>query len=217
MDEGRLRWQPISILLCVALIWGANMAVIKIGARQLPPLFMAGIRSSVAALCLCFWIKAKRMPLFPSRGVFLHGMVVGLLSGSEFCFVYLGLLYTSASRIYILIYTAPFFAALGAHLFLGGDRINGWKAAGLLLAFAGVTALFLEDLGSFSLRALPGDVMGLLAGLMWGATSVYIKRFLSGRTLPLQTLFYQVFFSALPLLLLSAAVGERVCLHCSLS
>jgi drug/metabolite transporter (DMT)-like permease len=207
MDHEHLRWQPIAILLGLALIWGANMAIVKIGLRELAPLFMAGLRSLVASLGLYIWMKARGLTVFPSRGIVFHGMVVGLLFGAEFGLVYVGLGYTLASRTYILLYTAPFFVALEAHFFLKGDRLNTWKAAGLILSFAGVVALFMKDLGSFSLSALPGDLMALAAGAMWGSTTVYVKRYLSHRTVPLQTLFYQAFFSA-PLLLLMSIITE---------
>jgi len=217
MYQARLRWQTIATLLVLALIWGANMAVIKIGARELPPLFMAGLRSLVASACLYIWIKAKRLTLFPSTKVLLHGIVVGLLFGSEFGFIYVGLEYTLASRTYVLVYTAPFFVAVGAHFFLENDRLNRWKAAGLILAFAGVVTLFMKDLGSFSLSALPGDLMILAAGALWGATTVYIKKYLSHHTVPLQTLFYHVFFSAPPLFLMSILLEDPIVLSLSLA
>jgi len=207
MEHERLRWQPMAILLGLALIWGANMAIVKIGLREFAPLFMAGLRSLVASACLYVWMKARGLVVFPSRRIVFHGMVIGLLFGAEFGFIYVGLGYTLASRTYILLYTAPFFVALEAHFFLKGDRLNPWKAAGLILSFAGVVALFMRDLGSFSISALPGDLMALAAGAMWGTTTVYVKRYLSHRTVPLQTLFYQVFFSA-PLLLLMSIIME---------
>jgi drug/metabolite transporter (DMT)-like permease len=183
------------------------MAIIKIGARELAPLFMAGLRSLVASACLYIWMKAKGVTLFPSKRILVHGIVVGLLFGLEFGFIYVGLGYTLASRTYILVYTSPFFVALGAHFFLEGDRLNPWKAGGLILAFAGVVAMFMKDLGSFSLSALPGDLMALAGGALWGSTTVYVKKYLSDRTVPLQTLFYQVLFSA-PLLLFMSVVLE---------
>lgn len=207
MYEAQLRWQPVAALLVLALIWGANMAVIKIGARELAPLFMAGLRSLVACVCLYIWMKAKGVTLFPSKRILLHGIVVGFLFGCEFGFIYLGLGYTLASRAYVLWYTSPFFVALEAHIFLKGDRLSPWKGAGLILAFAGVVALFMRDLGSFSPSALPGDLMALAAGALWGSTTVYVKKYLSHRTVPLQTLFYQVLFSA-PLLFFMSMVLE---------
>jgi drug/metabolite transporter (DMT)-like permease len=210
MYRAQLRWEPIAILLVLALIWGANMAIIKIGARELPPLYMAGLRSIVASACLYIWIKAKKVPLCPSVTVILHGMVVGLLFGSEFAFIYVGLQYTLASRTYVLLYTTPFFVALGAHFFLERDRLNLWKGGGLIFAFAGVVTLFFKDLGSFSVETLPGDLMILTAGVFWASTTIYLKKYLAHRTVPLQTLFYQVFFSAPLLLLMSLALEHPV-------
>ena len=162
MYQAQLRWQPIAILLVLALIWGANMAIIKVGARELAPLFMAGMRSLVASACLYVWMKAKGIPIFPSRIVVLHGIVVGILFGSEFGFIYVGLEYTLASRTYVLLYTAPFFVAVGAHFFLQGDRLNRWKAAGLVLAFAGVVTRSIA-----SLRATWADVAATDVARAW--------------------------------------------------
>ncbi|MBN2123688.1 MAG: DMT family transporter, partial [Deltaproteobacteria bacterium] len=207
MYRAQLRWQPIAILIVLAMIWGANMAFIKIAARELPSLFMAAFRSLVAGLCLFVWMKVRGIPLFPSRNVFFHGVVVGILFGAEFALIYVGLEYTLASRTYVLVFTAPFFVALGAHFLLRDDRLNAWKSMGLILAFSGVVVLFLKDLGPFSLSTLPGDLMALGAGALWGATTIYLKKYLSYRTLPLQTLFYQVLFSV-PLLLAMSLVLE---------
>jgi drug/metabolite transporter (DMT)-like permease len=210
MYRAQLRWQPIAILLVLALIWGANMAIIKIGARELPPLLMAALRSAVASACLFVWIKSKKISLFPSVNILVHGIVVGLLFGSEFAFIYVGLQYTLVSRTYVLLYTTPFFVAVGAHFLLEGDRLNPWKAAGLVFAFAGVVTLFMKDLGSLSLNTLPGDLMIVTGGILWASTTIYLKKYLAHRTVPLQTLFYQVFFSTPLLLLMSLAFEDPV-------
>ena len=208
MYKAHLKWQPIAILIVLSMIWGANMASIKIGGRELPPLFQAGFRSAVASLCLYIWMKAKGVALFPSRAILAHGVVTGFLFGAEFALAYVGLKYTLASRGYVLLYTAPFFAAIGAHFFLVGDRFNSWKAMGLLLAFCGVLALFIKDLGTFSFATLPGDLMMLLGGAVWGATTIYIKKYMVHRAEPLQIIFYQLVFSAPMLLIMSFALED---------
>jgi drug/metabolite transporter (DMT)-like permease len=171
--------------------------------HELEPLFMAGLRSLVASGCLYIWMRAKGIIIFPSRSILFHGIMIGLLFGSEFALMYVGLKYTLASRMYILLYTAPFFVAIGAHFLLKGDRINPWKAGGLFLAFVGIVGLFSKDPGSLSFNALPGDLLALAAGVVWATTTLYIKKYLAYQTAPLQTLFYQVFFSAPPLFLMS--------------
>jgi drug/metabolite transporter (DMT)-like permease len=184
------------------------MAIVKMTFRELEPLFMAGLRSLVASGCLYVWMRAKGITIFPSRSILFHGIVIGFLFGSEFALIYVGLKYTLASRMYVLLYTAPFFVALGAHFFLKGDRINPWKAGGLALAFVGIVALFSKGLGSFSFSALPGDLLALAAGVVWAATTLYVKKYLAYQTVPLQTLFYQVFFSAPPLFLMSLMLED---------
>jgi drug/metabolite transporter (DMT)-like permease len=207
MYQTQLRWQPIAVLIIIAMIWGSNMAMIKLASRDLAPIFMAGIRSLVASTCLFIWMRIKGLRLFPSRIILIHGIVAGLLFGSEFGLIFVGLNYTLASRGYVLLYIAPFFAALGAHIFLVDDRLNPSKVIGLFLAFGGVVVLFLKKLGAFSLEALPGDILFLVAGAAWGATTVYIKKYLTYRVEPLQILFYQLFFSA-PFLLIVSIVFE---------
>lgn len=210
MSHPRLPFGAVALLLLLTLIWGGNMASIKIGARGVSPIFMAGIRSVVASALLFGWMRLRAVPTFPSRRILLHGLAVGLLFGSEFACIYLGLKFTYASRAYVFLYCHPFVVALGAHLFLAGDRLSGPKLAGLLMAFAGIVVLFAKDWGEVTLRTLPGDLLLLTAGVLWGATTLYVKRFLAGRALPVQTLFYQLAFSAPLLFLLSSALEGRV-------
>jgi drug/metabolite transporter (DMT)-like permease len=52
--------------------------------------------------------------------------------------------------------------------------------------------------------------MILLGGALWGATTVYIKKYLAKAALPAQTLFYQVSFSAPFLFIMSVLVEDPV-------
>lgn len=111
MPSAQLRWQPIAVLLALALVWGANMAIIKIGSRELAPLFMAGLRSLVASLCLYAWMKFKRIDLFPSKIVLLHGIVIGLFFGAEF-----GRASPLQTLFYQVFFSAPLLFALSIAL-----------------------------------------------------------------------------------------------------
>lgn len=207
MYRGQLRWQTVAILLALAMTWGANMAFIKFAARDVAPLFMAGLRSLVATCFIFIYMLRRGIPVFPSAVTTAHGAVVGLLFAAEFGLIYLGLQYTLASRTYLLVYTAPFFVALGAHFFLVGDRLNWGKGIGLGVAFSGVALLFVGNLRATAAGTLRGDLMALAGGALWAATTLYVKRFLTGRTHPLQAVFFQLFFSA-PLLIALSFVTE---------
>jgi drug/metabolite transporter (DMT)-like permease len=198
VTTSRLPVKPIMVLLFMASIWGAGWAVVKIGARDFMPLFMAGMRSAIAGLCLAVYMAAMGIPLFASRNQALHGAVTGLMFAAEFGLIYWGLTFTLASHMYILLYIAPFSAAIGAHFFLKNDRLNRWKTIGLILAFCGIVVLFARDLGALSLTTLPGDLMALAAGMIWGMTTVYTKKYLVEKSHPSQVLFYQLVFSIVP-------------------
>ena len=210
MYRAQLRWQPVVVLMAIAMTWGANMAFIKFASREVAPLYMAGLRSSVAGIIILFWMKIRGISLFPEATVVAHGAVAGVLFGAEFALIYLGLQKTLASRTYVFVYTAPLFVALGAHFLLKGDRLNRWKAMGLTVAFSGVTFLFLKSLGPLSKDMLWGDLMAVGGGVLWAATTIYIKRFLGGRALPLQLVFFQLIFSAPLLHLLSFFIQDPV-------
>ena len=63
--------------------------------------------------------------------------MAGILFGIEFVLIFTGLVFTSASRAAVFLYTAPFFVALGSYQFLG-ERLRALQWGGLGLSFAGV-------------------------------------------------------------------------------
>jgi drug/metabolite transporter (DMT)-like permease len=80
-----------------------------------------------------------------------------------------------------------------------------------------VVVLFIKDVGSLSFEALPGDILFIIAGASWGATTVYIKKYLVRQAEPLQILFYQLFFSAPFLLIISFILEDAIIWSTSLT
>jgi len=170
----RIDLSAASLLTVLCLLWGLNAVAIKVSNQEIPPICSAGVRSLIAAGCLVSWMKLRRMVLFP--GSIPDGMIVGVLFGVEFGVLYSSLLYTTASSAWILLYTTPFFHAVGAHYFLTGDRLNLGKGVGLILAFCGIVFLLSEHAGLPSLGSLVGDMLALMAAIVWAATTIFIKR-----------------------------------------
>jgi drug/metabolite transporter (DMT)-like permease len=54
-----------------------------------------------------------------------------------------------------------------------------------------------------------GDVLEILAAIFWGATTIYIKRYLAERVHPINTFLYQLAFS-IPIILFFAYILEPV-------
>jgi len=199
------------LLTGACLLWGLNGVAIKVSNQGIAPLCGAAVRSVIATGCLVVWMRVGRMALFP--GSLPDGIIVGILFGVEFGFLYVSLLYTTVSSAWILLYTTPFFHAVGAHYFLEGDRLNPGKGAGLVLAFGGMIFLLGEHAGLPSLDTLLGDTLALMSAIFWAATTIFIKRRLVGKVSHHHTLFYQMVFSIPVLFLLSAIYEEGPIRH----
>ena len=206
--SGRLAGLPAAILLLCCVAWGLNQVAIKISLAGVSPLFGAGLRSLVAAALLWLWCRLRGERLFVRDGTAPHGLLIGLFFTAEFICIYAGLGFTTASRSVIFLYSAPFFVALGAHLFIPGERLTVARSVGLTVAFAGLCLAFADGLALPSRWALLGDALELGGGFFWGATTVAVKMQSDGRLTPRRTLFYQLSVSAVGLIGLAAVWGE---------
>ncbi len=201
--------RAMAIMVGLCLLWGLGQVSIKVANRGVSPIFQAAVRSVVATILVTLWARGRRLPLVHRDRTLFHGLVIGLLFGSEFVFIYLGLSYTTASHSVIFLYTAPFLVALGAHWLLPGEPLTGRKFAGLLLAFAGVMVTLWDSLGRPTRLQFAGDLMAMAGGFLWAATSLYLKRVVRTSMTPSQMLFYQLGFSAVQLCLMSLFFESR--------
>jgi len=209
----RLDVKAIFLLIVLCLIWGLNATAIKLSTEGIAPIFCAGLRSVIATACLVIWMVRKRLELFAGR--LLDGMLIGFMFGAEFGLIYTAVIYTTTSSAWILLYTSPFFHALGAHFYLAADRLTLRKSGGLFLSFTGILILLSKHLGLPSIQEFGGDLMSIGAAAIWAMTTIYIKRRLVAVVSPYHTLFYQTLFSIPILFLLSFLFRETPIQHVS--
>jgi drug/metabolite transporter (DMT)-like permease len=193
------------VMLCA--IWGLGQIAIKVGNGGISPLWQAGLRSVGAALLLSAWMLHKRIPLRPAPGMAGWGVVIGVAFAVEFVCLYIGLSLTTAARGTVLLYTAPFVVALGAH-FLLDDRLTASRTAGLVLAFAGVVVALGDRAAGVAQGDWRGDLLCLAAGVMWAATTLILKATPLRAERAERTLLDQLVVSAVLLLAVSLAAGE---------
>jgi drug/metabolite transporter (DMT)-like permease len=191
------------ILVAATLLWGLNYPAIKIANVGFSPVFNSFLRSAIASACGIAYCIAIKQPLFHRDIRLFHGCMAGLLFGLEFVCIYLGLLYTDAARAVILVNLSPFVVAIGAHLFLG-ERLGATKIAGLVLAFAGAYLVFQGKPRAWNASMLLGDALEIV----WGATTLYIKKYLAGKVHPIHTFLYQLVFSV-PVIFVCACFLEE--------
>jgi len=203
-----------SAMLALCVCWGFQQIAIKLVADDIAPIMQIGLRSTFAALVLAVVVwRAEGQRAF-TDGTFLPGLIVGLLFAGEFLFVAQGLVYTTASHMSVFLYTALIFAALGLHWLLPEERLKPLQWAGVALAFCGIAVAFLVKGGQplahdGARNMLLGDAMGLLAGLLWGATTVAIRKTSLSEAAPAKTLFYQMAVASIGLLAFAAATGHH--------
>lgn len=195
-------------LVGLCAIWGLGQVAIKAGNDGISPVWQAGLRSVAAAAVIAAWMAWRRIPMRPTRGTGGWALLMGLAFGGEFVLLYQGLALTTASRGSVLLYTAPFFVALGAHLWMR-DRLTPPRWIGLALAFAGVVVALGARGVDTAHGDWRGDLMCLVAAIAWAITTLLIKGSRLRDEPPERVLLCQLVVSA-PLLFAAATVlGER--------
>jgi drug/metabolite transporter (DMT)-like permease len=196
-------------MLLLTALWGLQQVAIKVAAPDVSLVAQAAIRSIVAAALVLPWAAARGISLFGRDGTLAPGFIAGLLFAGEFVFIYSGLEYTGASRMIVFVYLAPPFTALGLHFFVRGERLVPGQWAGVLLAFAGLALAFSEGFAAGGGGTFLGDLFGVIAALLWAATTVLIRATRLARTTATKTLFYQLAVSAAVLPAASLLLGEE--------
>lgn len=164
----RLDGLATTLVLILCLAWGLNYVSMKIVNQGLQPVFQTSLRFGLAAILVYGWCVVRRVPLFRRDGTLIAGILAGVLFGVEFALISTALDYTSASRSIVFVYTMPFFVAIGAHLFVPGERMGLHAFVGLVLAFSGVAVVFSDKLSLPSPEAVYGDILCVVAAVLWG-------------------------------------------------
>ena len=194
------------MVLC-CFVWGFTNVAIKLAAADISPVMQGGLRSVLATVHLVIWTRMRGIAPFASDGTLKAGLIAGVLFAGEFLFIYAGLAHTGASRIVVFLYTAPCLTALGLHWFVPGERLHPAQWLGILLAFAGILIAFGDGFAS-SPASLIGDTFGAIGGILWAATTVWIRATGLTRASAAKVLFYQLAVSALCLPVASWLMGE---------
>lgn len=169
-----IRPSHLALFVGIMLVWGANLAVAKIGMRELPPILMMALRFALVAVIL--------VPLVPPprgrwRAMFLLSVTLGVL---HFSMMFTGLKGIDAATAAIAIQLQVPFASLLAALAFG-DKLGWRRALGMAIAFAGVAVIAGEPrlAGNYGHLAL---VLG--AAMIWAVSNIQVKRLheLSGWT-----------------------------------
>ena len=204
----RLDLRAVLVLIACCACWGVNQSAIKIANAGISPTLQVGLRSILSALLVFAWASYRGVPLLRRDRTLWPGLLAGILFAVEFLILCIGLDHTTASRGVIFLYLSPFVVAFGAHYLIPGDRLTLAKVLGLTAAFVGLAVAVGESFATPGRPTLTGDLLCLLAALIWGATTVLIRTTSLKAAAPEKTLLYQLVVSGLLLPPASVAMGE---------
>lgn len=208
--------QATGLMTLICLTWALGQVVLKYTAADMAPTLQIALRSAGGAALTWAFVYWRGRPLFTLAGAWKPGLLVGALFAGEFFFVGEALRYTTASHVSLFLYTAPIFAALGLHVFLPEERLRPVQWLGVLLAFVGVAISFLARDHTMNTETSPnmvlGDALAVLAGVLWGATTVVVRGSRLKHAPATETLFYQL-VGAFVILLLGAALTNQLTVH----
>jgi drug/metabolite transporter (DMT)-like permease len=157
-------------LAFLALIWGYNWVVMKVGIGSSEPFTFAALRASLGAVVLFPLAVILKRPMRLPAPIFT--IALGILQTTGFVGLTMWALEQgSAGRTSVLVYTMPFWVLLMAWPILG-EKIRGlqWLAVG----FALVGLVFI--LRPWHLAgSLSSSLLAIAAGLCWAASAVLVK------------------------------------------
>jgi len=181
-------------ILCAS--WGLQQVAMKVAAPSLNPVLQVGIRCAVASVLLVAFMAWRPSVSSGEDSSWRPGLLAGMAFAFEFLLIAWGLMHTTASHMVVFIYTMPIFAALGLHVFVPGERLQGLQWLGVLAAFAGIVLAFISNFLTFDparMRSiLFGDALGVLAGFLWASTTVLIRTTRLAEQSAAVTLLYQL-------------------------
>jgi len=190
---GPIDARALGVMTLLCLTWSLQQISLKAVAGQASPMLMVALRSLLALLLLAALMAWRGEA--PRRASWQAGLVAGALFGLEYLLVAQALKLTQASHVVIYLYTAPLFAALGLHWRLPAERLAALQWLGILLAFGGIAMAFLggqHAAGAAGGMAALGDLLALLGGAAWGATTVTIRCSALAAAPATETLLYQL-------------------------
>lgn len=196
MTEGGSRARLYLLILAMVASWATSFPVGKLALRELPQMFLPGIRITIAALLMAaifLWWR-RRNPEAPLwRRADLGWISVLALLGialNQLLFV-AGLKRTSVAHASLIIAISPVMVWMGS-VAKGYEKFRPARIFGIALAIGGVVVLQVLP-GKNTGSSLAGDFLIFLSVFFFAGYSV-LSRDLSRRigSVPLNTLLYAV-------------------------
>lgn len=197
-----LEW---TMLIALALVWAGTFFFAAITVVEIPPLTIAFLRVSGAALVLllALYLMGILMPREGSVWAAFFGM--GLFNNAiPFSLIFWAQTELTSGVASILNATMPVFTVIAAHLLTKDEKMTKMRFLGVVLGFLGIIVM----IGSPISGSIWAHLAILAAGISYALASIFGKRFAQMGVKPMATATGQVICSAI-ILLPFALILER--------
>jgi drug/metabolite transporter (DMT)-like permease len=161
-------------IVVLALVWGCNWPVLKLGVTELAPLTFRAASLPFAALGLLLVSRLSGDSIIVPRALWPRLAVLSLLNIVGWnSLVLFGVKEMAAGRSAILAYTLPMWSVLFS-LFLLHEPLSPRKIIGLVLGMSGMAVLLGDDVAALG-RSPKGTLLILGAALSWGLGTVLLR------------------------------------------
>ena len=162
-------------ILVLALVWGCNWPVLKMGVTEMAPLTFRALTLPLAALGMLAVARLSGDSARVPRAFWPHLCALALFNITGWNgFVLFGVQQLPAGRSAILAYTMPIWATAIAAIVVH-EPISRRKLVGLALGAAGMAVLIGEQI--VVVRTAPfGALMILIAAILWAFGTVLLRK-----------------------------------------
>ena len=185
------------MLIALALVWAGTFFFAAIAVVEIPPLTIAFLRVSGAALVLllALYLMGILMPREGSVWAAFFGM--GLFNNAiPFSLIFWAQTELNSGVASILNATMPVFTVIAAHLLTKDEKMTKMRFLGVVLGFLGIIVM----IGSPISGSIWAHLAILAAGISYALASIFGKRFAQMGVKPMATATGQVICSAIILL-----------------
>lgn len=186
-------------LSLMVLLWGSSWPVTKIALLNIPPLWLASIRFSSAALCLFFYLAARGQLKLPVAKDLPIIASVGFLQMMAFTGLgMVAMVHIDTSRAVLLAYTTPLWCVIAA-LVVFRESPSRMQVVALIIGLIGVGVVCSPgELDWVSKETAVGAVFLILAAISWAFVILHVKKH-NWVSSPLALAPWQMLLATIPL------------------
>jgi drug/metabolite transporter (DMT)-like permease len=191
--------EAVLFTIVASCLWGTSFPAIKIGLQYMDAYTFVFLRFFFALLMMFavmlftknfnFSFNKKRLILF-----------LGFTNGIAYLLQYIGMFYTLASKSSLLVNLTVVWVALLSPIVLK-EKISRKKWGAVILSFLGIVLVTTNlDFQSFGIGETVGNLIMIVAGLIWVLFIIYNKPLVNESKSMIQSLTWLLLFTMLPLI-----------------